>query len=132
MNWKAAVDVSNPVYSGIDAPNTTTAVASAIQRPALMPRSPTNNTTRPPAMGSQVRSESKPNCMGSRFLLMQVGNEPAEHDGESDDHPESVGIQEAALHAARDAREPADEARRPVDDGSVDDRGIAALPEDRA
>ena len=64
------------------AANATTAVASATQRPAWMPRSPSNSTTMPPAMGSQVRSERSGNpCMCSRYLRRASGTSPASPPG---------------------------------------------------
>src|SRR5215207_8172152 len=101
--------------------NVASAMPSATQRPALMPRSPNASTSRPPAMGSQVRNERSGNpCMLIRVLgiWLVIGSgarhEPAEHDGEPDDHPERIGIKEAALHPAHDAGEEADGVRRAV------------------
>ncbi len=81
-NWYAKLETSKPQYSGIDATNVATAMASATQRPALMPRSPNTSTSRPPAMGSQVRNERSGNpCMLlSRSLLLdqaRVTNQPS-------------------------------------------------------
>src|SRR6187431_359428 len=97
--------------------NVATAMPSATQRPALMPRSPNASTSRPPAMGSQVRKERSGNpcmfirCLGLGFVGSGARHEPAEHDGESDDHPERIGIEEAALHAPHDAGDEADRVR---------------------
>src|SRR5262245_32390262 len=112
----------------MDAANATSAVTSATTRPARIPRSPNNNTTMPPAIGSHVRNERSGNpCMCSR--LLSVRQEPAQHHGEADHHPESVGIQEAALHPAHDAREETDGVRGAVDDDAVDDGRVTRLPE---
>src|SRR5690348_2352983 len=110
----------------MDAANVASAMASATQRPALMPRSPSNSTSTPPAIGSQVRNERIGNS--SMFALVVrsgASHEPAEHEGESDDHPERIGIEEAGLNAANDAGRPADEARRPADEGAIDDGLVA-------
>src|SRR5215510_14862045 len=115
----------------MDAASATSAVISATTRPACMPRSPNNSTTMPPAIGSHVRNERSGNpCMFSR--LFSVREEPAQHRGETDHHPESIGIQEAVLHAAHHGGHEADGVGRAVDHHAVDDGRIAGLPEQLA
>src|SRR5688572_10035932 len=112
----------------MDASNATTAVTSATMRPAWIPRSPNNKTTMPPAIGSHVRNDRSGNpCMCSRYLRLR--QEPAQHHGQADDHPEGIGIQEAALYAAHDAGDDSDGLGRTVDHDAVDDGRIAGLPE---
>src|SRR6187551_990813 len=107
LNCSSNVPGLKCVYSGMDAASAITAVINATYRPALMARSPNNNTTTPPAIGSHVRNERSGNpCMCSRFL--SVRQEPAQHHGEADHHPEGIGIEEAALDPAHDPGHEAD------------------------
>ena len=63
----------------MEAMNTASEVTSASQRPAWMRLSPNNSTSRPPAMGSQVRSERIGNpCMFVLLLsVSRVRNQPS-------------------------------------------------------
>ena len=104
MNWKSKRRRHRSrVYSGIDATNTTTAVASATQRArpdAAIAEQQHEQAARDRAARSGTKEVGNPACV-SLFLDLFVSSgarqEPAEHDGEADDHPERIGIQKAAL-----------------------------------
>src|SRR6185312_4137037 len=106
------------------------AASSASQRPAATKRSPRRSTPTPAAIGSQIRRESRGECI--LLLSSGAGEEPAEQRGQADHDPEGIRVEIAVLHAPHDAAEPSDRGRGTVDQRPVDDALLARLPQTEA
>src|SRR5882757_6053237 len=95
-----------------------------------MLRSPSSNTTTPAPMGSQTRTDrDRRPCILMTAAGLHALEEPTQQHRQADHHPERVRVKVTALHPSQDAAEPTDRRRRAVDQGAIDQRLIAALPE---
>src|SRR5712671_4491036 len=125
-----------PIQSGMQTASPRAEPASAVQRAGIGCLSlPIASTAMPKAIGTQIVSERM--CPWSIVVVvvvvglefLQVQPEEREQREHAEDHGERVVVDVAGLGAARDAGEPADEARGAVHHDAVDDGLVAPGPQ---
>ena len=80
----------------------------------------------------QPDHDAQASANSSHYSLYRPEHEPADERRETDDHRERVVIEVTGLQAARDDGQQADGPRAAVDEGAVDQRLVADLPETEA
>src|SRR5687767_11740318 len=109
--------------------NVTIEMASEIQRPIAMERSPSTSTATPARMGSHTMTEVRPRPSIAALSALNPQQDPAEEHGEADDHPEGVGVQITALHAPQSKADALDHGGAAVHERAVDHGFVSAVPQ---